>query len=136
MTTIQLGNLEHPAYHQSIRLRGYTRYTTAMAALCAADGGKVLKRVNPIWSKEEHLTLAQQHQAAAVARRAQYSALLDEAAQETFGRPFQITDYQVSAIGREEFSEAKKEALRIAAHSATAHRALADAHRRAAGLRH
>lgn len=126
---------DHPAYRAAIQLPKYNGKVTVFQAVSDADGARVLKRANPDWSQEDHLALARLHAAESSQLSAQYSALLDAAAQETFGRPFQVADYRISAIGCAEFSEERKTALRNAAYGKTRHLRLAHAHLKAAGRR-
>lgn len=124
--------LNNPAYHQGIKLRGYNGQITVFQAVNDRDAAKVLKRLKPQWSKPEHADLAKAHEDEAQAQRAEWNRLLDEAAMATFGRPFQFHDYRISAIGREEFSEEHKKKLRFAAHAVTYHTLAARAHAKAA----
>lgn len=124
--------LNHPAYQARVKLRGYTSQVSVIGAHSNADGAKVLCRLNPEWSKDDHKRLAYQHALEAERLKARYSDLLEQAAQETFGRSWQVSDYRVSAIGRDEFSPAIKDALRFAAHAQANHQAIARAHQVAA----
>lgn len=127
--------LDHPAYHATVRLPRYNGKVSVFRALSSDDGAKVLRRVNPGWTQEDHRVLAQRHAEESAKQQALYNKLLDEAANETFGRPFRVTDYRISAIACDEFSESKKEALRKAAHSRTHHEIVAGAHLRASRFR-
>lgn len=124
--------LDNPVYHQGVKLRGYNMRVTIFQAATDRDAAKVLKRLKPEWSKADHAALAKAHAAEAEAQRGTWDQLLDEAAMATFGRPFQFHDYQISAIGRDEFSESFKQKLRFAAHAATHHVLAARAHAQAA----
>lgn len=130
MTTL-VSSLDHPAYHQAIRLRGYNAAVTACQAATDADAARVLRHANPDWTSADHLALFEAHEAARKAQQAEWNRLIDAASMETFGRPWRIFDYLISGIGRNEFSEEKKTALRFAAHAATSHGALARAHKAA-----
>lgn len=127
--------LDHPAYHGLVRLPKYNTVTTVFQACTANDAGKVLRRLNPRWTPEDHQTLAERHAAEARKLKARHAELLEEAARETFGRPFQMVDYRISAIGSDEFSEDKKRELRHAAHAATGHSLVSQAHRQASRWR-
>lgn len=48
-------------------------------------------------------------------RRA-WSREAERAALETFGRPWQFTDYRISGIGSDQFTDERKERLRFLAH--------------------
>lgn len=126
-------SLDHIAYRTPIRLAKYNGRVTVLRTHGHADGAKVLRRVNPDWTHADHFALAARHAQEAMRLNTEYSQLLDTAAMETFGRPFKVSDYKISAIGCEQFSEPAKEALRFAAHASTNHMTLSLAHRRAAG---
>lgn len=128
-------SLDHQAYRTPIRLATYNCRVTVLRTHGQADGAKVLRRVNPKWTRADHFALAGRHAQESVRLKTEYSQLLDSAAMETFGRPFKFTDYQIAAIGCEQFSEPAKEALRFAALASTNHMTLSLAHRRAAGKR-
>ena len=127
--------LDHPAYHQAVKLRGYNCLVSVFRATTDADAAKVLRRLNPAWTPAEHATLANAHAAASDRQRAVWDALLNEACLSAFGRPFQFADYRISGIGRDEFPEPVKEKLRFAAHATTYHGILARAHAYAARRR-
>lgn len=127
-----VAQLDNPAYHQRVKLRGYNGSITIFQATSDRDAAKVLKRVKPEWTPGEHETLAHAHAAEADTQRAEWNRLLDEAAMATFGRPFQFADYRVSAIGRDEFSEEHKQKIRFAAHASNYHTQAARAHAQAA----
>lgn len=135
MTIALNAKLDHPAYHEAIRLPKYNGPVNVIQAVTTIDAAHVLRRANPDWTPVDHLTLADLHATEAARQLMHYNSLLDQAANETFGRPFQPTDYRISAIGSELFSEEKKIALRHAAHAKTNHRAIASAHLKAAGRR-
>lgn len=124
--------LDHPVYHQGVRLRSYNGRITVFQATSDRDAAKVLKRLKPDWSKEDHAALAKAHASEAKAQRLEWDRLLNEAAMATFGRPFEFMDYRISAIGRDEFSDEYKEKLRFAAHASTYHMLASRAHAQAA----
>lgn len=127
--------LDCPVYHQAIKLRGYNRMITVFQAVTSRDASKVLRRLKPEWTREDHISLSKKHDVEADTQRQEWDRLLNEAAMETFGRPFLFTDYIISAIGRGEFSEEKKVLLRFAAHAATYHQLANRAHAIAARRR-
>lgn len=89
---------------------------------------RMLRALLPLWDKVAHTKLAQNYLARAGAHDALVIWLRELACLETFGRPFEFTDYKVSAIGRDEFSEERKNQIRYHAHTATDLRELARAH--------
>lgn len=127
--------LDHPAYHIAVKLPKYNGHVNVFQACTPLDAAHVLRRNNPQWTKDDHLRLATAHAAQAARARDAYSELLDEASMEAFGRPFQVWDYRISAIGCDEFSDEHKDALRKAAHAKTHHLAAARAHAKAANPR-
>lgn len=128
-------DLNHPAYTGVVRLKGYNWPVTVQQACTPPDAGKVLIRLNPDWTKQDHKTLAAAHQAASSEMEAKWNALVDEAAMQTFGRKFQFSDYRISGIAAEEFSPEHKEQLRTLAHARTKHSRIAQAHTAAAKSR-
>lgn len=131
-----VAELDHPAYHERVKLPGYNGKTTVFQAVTDRDAAHVLRRVNPAWTKEQHLELAQRHAGETLRQREAWNKLLNEAAQQTFGRPFQFFDYRISGIGRDEFSEEHKVALRFHAHATTYHEQVSRAHAHAARYFH
>lgn len=127
--------LDHPAYHEAIQLPKYNGKVTVFQALSGTDGARVLRQAKPDWSQDDHLTLASLHQMESAKQQMRYSTLLDAAAKETLGRPFQVTDYRISAIGSEAFSDTMKVELRQAAHARSYHAIVARAHMTAARRR-
>lgn len=120
--------LDHPAYHQDVKLRGYNCRTTAVGAVTPADRARVLRRLNPDWTRTEHLELAARHLAESQRLNELHTKLLDEAHLAAFGVPRQFHDYRITAIGREEYAPESKEMLRQAAYGSTEHSRLASAH--------
>ncbi|WP_434716086.1 hypothetical protein [Paraburkholderia sp. A3RO-2L] len=127
--------LDHPAYHAAIRLPKYNGAVTVLQAVSTTDAARVLRANHPEWTQADHYQLASLHATEAAKQEMRYSKLLDAAAHETFGRPFAVTDYHISAIGSELFSEEKKVELRQAAYAKSNHKAIAMAHLQAARAR-
>lgn len=132
MTAKLIDTLDHPAYHESLKFRGYTFRITALLAHTAADAAQVLRKLNPCWTQAEHSALAEQHLRASLKLKEDWSELVNKATLETFGRPYSILDYKISGIAREEFPEPVKESLRFMAQAQTNHLALHRAHLHAA----
>lgn len=124
--------LDHAVYHQRIKLRGYNGRISVFMAASDRDAAKVLKRLKPDWTPEDHASLAKKHAEAAEIQKKEWSRLVNQAAMETFGRPFEFIDYKISGIARDEFSEGMKTALRFAAHAETYHGKASQAHAMAA----
>lgn len=124
--------MDHSAYHAKVRIRGYSNSVTVFQAVTNLDAARILRRANPAWGPEDHRKLAEQHEIAAQNQTERWSQLVNEAANETWGRDFKIFDYRISGVGSDEFAEDVKDELRFCAHAASSHRALACAHARAA----
>jgi hypothetical protein len=120
--------LDHPAYHHPVKLRGYNGKVDVFRACLPTDGARVLRHAKPDWSVSEHLELATRHRVESERLSTLHGELLDQAHVQTFGRPREIHDYRISAIGREEYPDAMKEELRKAAHGSSCHSRLAWAH--------
>jgi hypothetical protein len=125
--------LDHPAYHQRVRLRKYNARVTVFQASNDGDAAaKVLRRAFPLWTPEDHRRLAMQHATIAGEQQVIWGNLANEAALKTWGRPYSVFDYRISGIASDEFDEQMKSALRTAAHASTYHGLAAAAHARAA----
>jgi uncharacterized protein len=122
----------HKVYNEAQKMPKYNGKVSPANAH-GRDGGKMLKQRLPEFTKQDHLEASKAHTEAAAAQEKTWNTEADKAAQETFGRPFQIGDYKISGIGSDKFSEASKDKLREAAHTATDHKEAALAHWHAAG---
>jgi len=134
----QMPSLDHPAYTTTVRRgwHGNTRPVSALTVVTASDGKHLLRRFMPNVGKFEHRILAGRHMRASIEHCRQWSALVDAASMEVFGRNFLPTDYRISAIAREEFSEEHKQALRRHSYAEANHHQLAVLHYMAAGHQH
>ncbi|MBG6083057.1 hypothetical protein [Rubrivivax gelatinosus] len=131
-------NPEHPAYLAEPR-RGWGNYTRRVSVLSvtdASDGRRLLKRFMPGLSAEVHRAIADGHVRKAQEHQALWAKNADEAMVETFARPFRVHDYRVSGIAREEFSDERKNVLRMCARRGSEHHRLAILHYMAAGHCH
>jgi len=123
--------LDHPAYLMAVKISGYNTTgsrITVFQAVTDTDAAKVLIKAFPEWSNQDHLRLQEEHRTEAQRHCDAWNKVADEAAQATFGRPFHVTDYRISAIGSDEFSPEHKQALRLHAHAKGKHQRLASAH--------
>jgi hypothetical protein len=95
----------------------------------------LLRHRLPDWTVTQHVNAAlfYKHQRERMARS--WNKTADQAAQSTFGRPFEFTDYKISGIARDEFSESHKNRLRKLAHESGDSGVIGAAHWRAAGKR-
>lgn len=112
----------------------WPKYNVLISPLSAhgSDAGKVLRKRLPNWTKEQHIAVAKKWETEAKKVNKQYIKALDDAAQETWGRDFKVTDYRISAIGSDEFSEKMKKKLRALAQRESAAKKAAFAHEEAA----
>lgn len=118
---------EFYGYNKRVWLRGYTRSATVLNALTPADRAAILRKVLPAWPKELVVELAQYHRDKVKELEEAWNAAFAAATQETFGRKPEFTDYKITAIGREEFSEAAKTELRRCGYGTTHHKHIAEA---------
>lgn len=128
MTRPLTPELDHPAYHQPVKLRGYNGQVDVFRAVHPRDAARVLRVNKPDWTREEHDTLAIRHKTESDRLSTLHAELLDQAHLATFGVPRGFHDYRISAIGRDEYPEDMKEQLRAAAHGSTYHSRLHHAH--------
>jgi len=126
--------LDRQEYHALQRISGHRR--SVLSAVTASDGLKLLKRQLPALSRAEHLQLCHLHATAVIQHRDAWSNVADEAAMQTFGRAFCFTDYKISGIASDSFSETHKERLRHHCHCRSNHAVLTVYHYMAAGHRH
>lgn len=110
------------------------KWNVAVHPLMDRDvGGRQLKQRLPGWSKSDHEDAAKAHMQAAGEHASAWSDEQSKAHRETFGKEPEFHDYRVSGIGRDEYSEESKDALRNHAHSKSAHTSAAHAHWKASG---
>jgi hypothetical protein len=110
--------IDHPGYAKRISLPKYNGHVCGTTSDAKA-AGHAIRSYWPAMSEEEHLASAKRLEGAAGHYNHAASVLRMGACLETFGRCEEATDYKVSAIGREEYPPAVKEAIRTAAHRAT-----------------
>jgi hypothetical protein len=126
--------IDSPTYREVAKLPKYNAKVSPLSAH-GSDGGKLLAKRLPGWTKADHLAAASEHEKKADEMSKQHSALLNTAAQAVWGRDFKVTDYRISGIGSDEFSQEHKDELRRLAHTSSAHKDAAHAHRAAAKMR-
>lgn len=96
-------------------------------------GGRQLRQRLPEFSKADHEHAAKAHMEAASEHEKAWGETQEKAHKETFGKKPEFHDYRVSGVGRDEYSEEHKDALRHHALSKTDHTSAAHAHWKAAG---
>jgi hypothetical protein len=99
-------NPNHPRYCTRERVRGWSVPVSPLFV------PKLLKR-RVSWTRTERWALAAEYDRSAAHAEAIYSDLLDVAALATWGRKYRHTDYHISGIASDEFSDAFKNALRF-----------------------
>lgn len=119
-------DLDNPAYAFVGKVKGRTM--TAIRALTAADGAKVLRQANSEWTKSDHAKLAAQHLKMAEELDDEWMAVVSEQFKKQFGRDYSITDYKVSGVARSEFPSSIKDRLREINGMRNDHKSLAAAH--------
>lgn len=85
---------------------------TIFSHLGLDNASKIMRALFPKWTRSDHLDAAKEYQKELNKINAKYTKVRNQAAKETFGRDWQFTDYQVSGIGSDKFSESKKNQLR------------------------
>lgn len=135
---MSLLSLAHPVYSVSPRKGwgGYTRRVTLLNVLTSHDGLRLMRKLLPDVSKAQFKALGLEHARRAREHTSAWSDRVDLACRTTFGRPFEFTDYRISGIAREEFSEEDKNLLRLHSRRSSLHRQLAILYLMAAGHRH
>lgn len=126
--------IDSSTYREVAKLPKYNAKVSPLSAH-GSDGGKLLAKRLPGWTRADHTAAAIHHEEKAQEMQADHSRLLDVAARETWGRDFEPTDYKISGIGSDEFSAKHKDELRRLAHTSSAHKDAAHAHRAAAKMR-
>lgn len=121
-------------YSSRVRLRGYNGPQSVFTAH-GRDGGKIAKVLFPGYGKREHLSISRDYALASEKAGNLYAHALDQAAMRLWGRPFQVTDYRVSGIGSDRFSESDKALLRKLVREKQQYKDISRAHYYAAGKR-
>ncbi len=127
-------NVLDKTYTERVKLRGYNGPVTVFSAH-GSDAGKVLRKLHPEMTREDHLSLAKKYLKRGYEMDRLYANLLNRAAKQTWGRAWQTTDYRVSGIGSNEFSAPMKKRLREAVTLMNAYSRAYRAHEYAAGKR-
>jgi hypothetical protein len=134
-TAASLSDLKDALYNTPVRLKGYNGAVTISTAHGDADKARVLIQLQPEMTRSQHASLARGFATLADHLDAEWNREIDEAAMETWGRPWQVTDYRISGIGSAEFSNQRKTKLRTFAQGATKAKYIAQGHEAAAKSR-
>jgi hypothetical protein len=126
-------NLDSPVYQKRERR---PKWNVSVSPLMdPREGGIMLRRRLPDYTKADHESAARYFENEAKRSKGAWNALIEREHERVFHRPFAFTDYKISGIGREEYSEKAKDKLRELAHYASAAGSAAAAHWSAAGHR-
>jgi hypothetical protein len=120
-------SLENPALEKRVKLPRYNGQASVFTATSDRDAAKVLMKTMPDVTASEAAQRSKEHAAAAEKCKAEWSKQADDAAQATWGRKFAITDYKISGIGSDAFTDDAKDKLRELAHGEGKHKRLAGA---------
>jgi hypothetical protein len=127
VAAVTLKDTKDELYRTRVKVRGYNGHPTVMSAH-GKDSGDILIQLTPDMSKAQHAQKAREFKALSETLQKKYEEAQDAAAQDTWGRDFQVTDYRVSGIGSDEFSEKHKDTLRMLAHGLSAAKTISEAH--------
>ena len=106
-------DLKNPIYHTKEKAPRYNTPISPVGTHAGSGAGaNMLKRRLPSWTKADHEKAAAKLVKMISSLEEKYSQMLDAAAKETWGRKWNITDYRVSCVGSDEFSQKRKEQLR------------------------
>jgi len=92
------------------------------------EGGRMLRRRLPSWTKQDHMDAAEYHHYMREKKDAMWTNLRYHIHVDTFGKAPGFTDYKIAGIGRDEYPEDAKDELRRLAHDSSTHGSLALAH--------
>lgn len=121
-------------YQRRQRVRNYSRPESPLSLVSPCTAAlRMLRRRLPGWSRADHARQALAMERLAKRTAGAWSREAERAALETFGRPWQFTDYRVSGIGSDAFTDARKERLRTLAHRRTDYLSAAALHETLAG---
>lgn len=115
-------------YDLNVRLRGYNTRPSVNSACSTSDAARILRTTMPFLTAAEHVAIGNIHLDMAARALSSWSTIVNLASLETFGRQYQLTDYKISGIARDEYSCERKEQLRLLIRAATRHNKAALAH--------
>lgn len=126
--------IDSPTYRDVAKLPKYNAKVSPLSAH-GSDGGKLLAKRLLGWTKADHLAAAAEHERLAAEMEKQWGVEANKAAQAAWGRDYKASDYRISGIASDEFDAKHKDELRRLAHTGTAHKDAAHAHKMAARMR-
>lgn len=108
-----VGNILPDEYYQEFKLKGNRhRKYNIFQSHSSSELRQAVKQIFPSMSKEEHKSLAEKYAKLEKQKQDEYNALVNKAFRETFGREYEVMDYKVSGIVRDEFPDEVKDSLR------------------------
>lgn len=126
--------ISSPIYRRRQRVRNWCGEQCPLSLAGNSTARRMLRRRLPTWTRADHARQALAMERAAHRCISAWSREAEAAALETFGRPWQFTDYRISGIGSDEFTAERKERLRTLAHRRSDYLSAADLHRDLAGV--
>ncbi|WP_321935503.1 hypothetical protein [Paraburkholderia sp. J8-2] len=122
-------------YETQVPFPRYNGKPSVLRAVSDSDAARILRNVLPGLTREEHQSMASIHEDMAERCRLAWDLIVNLASVETFARPYGFMDYKISGIAREEYSDIRKDQLRVLAHNQTKHSRAARAHAKLASGR-
>lgn len=127
--SVKIPDINDPIYTKTQKFPKYNVAISPISAYSSADGAKILKSRLPGWTREDHLNAAAYHEEQSKKKDSDWGKTRDKAHKDTFGTEPSFTDYKVSGIGREEYSDKDKDKLRKLAGEASKHKSAAVVHK-------
>lgn len=133
-TLSRSATLRAPLYNTTTKYRGFNGTVSVMSLVNHPNAAArlLLAKASVVWGKAQHEALSRYHEHRADRLDAIWRLCAHRAVERALGRPWMFTDYQITAICREEVSDAKKRILRHCAYNAAKHHHLAMVHKLAA----
>ena len=127
-------SIKDKLYSTRVKFRGYNTQPSVETAH-GKDAGDILIMLRPDITKAQHAQLSKKFLDLSNKMNKQWDKVINQAAQATWGRDWQVSDYRVSGIGSSEFDEKYKKKLRELAHGSSKAKAISDAHKYASKSR-
>ncbi len=113
-------------------IRGVRHPLALTQAPDAATSRRMVKKLFPYMSKEEHALHARAWERELHILQDCWKKTVDKSFRKIFGRPYTAADYVVSGIARDEFDEPTKKKLRLICHKQSVAASAGNAHASAA----
>lgn len=125
----KIPDINDPIYTKKQKFPKYNVPISPISAHSSADGAKILRSRLPGWTKSDHLAAAEYHEEQSKKKDSDWGKTRDKAHQDVFGTAPGFSDYKVSGVGRDEYSDKAKGKLRKLASEASNHKSIAAVHR-------